>query len=534
MYMINHFEREKFFKIYKVLLSLFVLGLSVLPIYLVIRYNHFVEQDEFLIFQPLRNGVSISLWNRLFSVDSQMLSKIPPFFGPLSKTPTESEITHLLLIYRVATFISISYFFFSIFFLSYQINKKNLYLNFIDYFFCFSIFLFLILNLIDRYSILFFDISIVTMYTNIMCSQLLLIAFLFCLLKNPSFKNYIFVSVFVLMSTIGIIHMIIYTGSILFAYIVFKYLKKRKVDSYIVFLLLFCIFLVFKEYFSTDDVAVKQDVYAFGVSDVHSLDRFIVYLKSTVEVVEIVFYKSIDKSRFILTFLFSVTLGYILFKKKIFISFLYFAYIIFVHFFFCFSIFWGGMADVTEKTSSLVIMYVYVSINLLLFYSYIFSLCLKKVTSILDAKDNVIFLLDLKKITYHIFFNSLWKNILILAFPFILFTYVGIFCVGIPTRTVIKDYVKGTARKYDSEVMSIYFQLSNSECSEEVITEVSDLPWSIGHFGLFNYEKYKSNTDYSKLPNGEWLIKYGQTMDTCVAPLFGKKHIEVIPRVEEE
>lgn len=98
-----------------VFLSIFLLTITLLPLFLLCLYNHPSTFDDFVSFNSIKDGYDFtSIWR----IGNRYSTPPVSLFWSFSMQPTMQEIQHMLIVYRLYSVFFILFFSFSVFFCS--------------------------------------------------------------------------------------------------------------------------------------------------------------------------------------------------------------------------------------------------------------------------------------------------------------------------------------------------------------------------------------------------------------------------------
>ena len=443
------------------LLGCIILIVTLVPLLLMNFYNHPSTNDDFYILQHL------SLHPNLSETLLSILIKHARYNGfftnfmlqGLKVSKTIEGIQRYIVFYRLFSIFVILLFFSSILHLFMVFNKYFFKKQKTLVFFIYTIFMFSIVNYINRFAFLFYDFVATNGYTVGLCLSILLLA---CI---PSYyyenkKKTVVVSLSVL--TCGFVEY--YT--IVIAYIVFiviciKYYKQKKIDFIMFMLIAFC-FIIALWYKSAPLAHEKAVLYSGITENLYTSKNFKIFLKSIIRffIYALKDYISLNICIYNLI-LISFTVAFFS-RKQIKIPILF--YISFLGFIFLMSLtlFLSGIFHVDQKATSVMVFRFFTFIVYTLFfaqcilvlYNYIIKLYGK-----LDISNEV------NSIKSKIIENAMAKNAIcnILSFVFLFIFFVNFMLCPIPIRSICRELYKGYAKTYNTQVWQIYNDLLDSK-----------------------------------------------------------------------
>lgn len=494
-----------------VFLSIFLLVITLLPLLILCLYNHPSTFDDFVSFNSTKIDYNFtSIW-RIGARYSTPPTSLPWHF---SIQPTMEEIQHMLIFYRLYSVFFILFFSFSVFFVLKQCNIYFLKIKRAAFFLFYSAVLFFLINSIGHFAYFFYDIILTAGYTYGICLILLFLGFLIKYHFTQKKKGYaavLFLLAFIINGTMEYYPVLL--GFILFVYFISLWVKKSEKHFFIIVLFLLCFFTALTYVFSSS-VGGKVAAYSPGVSKPYTIQRFSVWFSDTCFyfVRNFLSYFSFKRLPFIV--ILSLITAIVLKKRKYNVYGFYLILPYFIVTVMSFSLFFAGVVYVSEKTSSIVIFNLILTINMLFTFTYIFQkifFIFLRFTKKYNLTESV------KKITdASIHELSMYRTQFYIIISTVIILYIGLVGVykpGLPTRQAWKDVLKGTAVRYNVEVLNIYNKLSQSPEKDITLTGIENIPETLVVVTFWSFERYKI------LP---------QDPDIYLAPFFNKDTIDII------
>jgi len=497
-------------KIY-IFLSIVVIIITLLPLLILCIYNHPTTLDDFLTFSARKNGLS---YYEVLKIGLRYAIFPGMFLINFSKEPTIFEIQHMLIFYRLYSVFFILFFSFSVFFALKQCNTYFLKIKRAAFFLFYSVVLFFLINSIGHFAYFFYDIILTAGYTYGICLILLFLGFFIkhhFAQKKKGYAAVLFLLAFIINGTMEYYPVLL--GFILFVYFISLWIKKREKSFFIIVLFLLCFFTALS-YVYSPSVGGKVAAYSPGVSKPYTIQRFSVWFSDTFFyfVRNFLSYFSFKRLPFIIILSLIVAINLNKQKHTIYAFYLVLPY--FIVTVMSFSLFVAGVIYVSGKTSSIIIFNLILAINMLFIFTYIFQ----KIFILFSRFINKHNLTEsVKKITdASIHELSTYRTKLYVIVPTVIMLYIGFIGVykqGLPTRQAWKDILKGTAVRYNIEVLNIYDKLLQSPKKDITLTALENVPETLVADNFWSIEKYKM---------------FPQDINNCIAPFFNKKTIRII------
>lgn len=507
----NTYDLKKLFPILSVFLGVFLLIISLLPLLLLCMYNHPSTLDDFISFNSTKADYDFtSIW-RIGSRYSTPPTSLPWHF---SIHPTMQEIQHMLIFYRLYSVFFILFFSFPVFFVLKQCNRYFLKIKRAAFFLFYSAVLFFLINSIGHFAYFFYDIILTAGYTYGICLILLFLGFLIKYHFTQKKKGYaavLFLLDFVINGTMEYYPVLL--GFILFVYLISLWIKKREKSFFIIVLFLLCFFTALTYVFSSS-VGAKLAGYSPGITKPYTIQRFSLWLYDTFFyfIWNFLSYFSFKRLPFIV--ILSLITAIVLKKRKYNVYGFYLILPYFIVTVMSFSLFFAGVVYVSGKTSSVVIFNLILAINMLFTFTYIFQkifIMFSRFTKKYNLTESV------KEITDACIHElSMYGSKLYIIIPTVIMLYIGFIGVykpGLPTRQAWKNILKGTAERYNLEVLNIYDKLLQSPEKDITLTALENVPLTLVADNFWSVEKYKM---------------FPQDINACIAPFFNKKTIRII------
>ena len=496
-----------------VFLSFVLLIVLLVPLFILCIYNHPTTLDDFLVFSERKNDLP---YYNILKIGLRYATFPGVFLFNFSQQPTMPEIQHMLIVYRLYSVFFILFFSITIFFALKQCNTYFLKIKSPAFFLFYSVVLFFLINSVGHFAYFFYDIILTAGYTYGICLILLFLGFLIKYHFAQNKKGYaaiLFFLAFIINGTME--YYSIFLGFILFVYIISLWIKKREKKVFITAVFLLCFFTTLS-YVYSPSVGNKVAAYSPGVSKPYTVQRFSSWLYDTFFyfIWNFFDYFSFKRLPFIITV--SLIAAIKLNKQKYTIHAFYLVLPYFIVTVMSFSLFFAGVVHITGKISSIMIFNLILAINMLYIFTYIFQrlfVLFSRFTEKYNLTENIKKITDASIHELHTYSTKLY--IIVPAVIMLYIGFIGIYNQGLPTRHAWKDVVKGTAARYNIDVLDIYNKLSQSSEKDVTLTSIENIPETLVVDNFWSVEKY------TMVP---------QTIDMCVAPFFNKKNIRIISK----
>ncbi|MGI5084553.1 hypothetical protein [Treponema putidum] len=482
----NAYDLKKLLPVLSVFLGVFLLIITLLPLFMLCLYNHPTTLDDFRNFNSLKNGYDFF---SVLKIGARYATPPVLWLFTFSFQPTMSEMNQMLIIYRLYSLFFILFFAFSVFFTLKQCNTYFLKMKYCSFFLFYTVCLFVLLNCINNFAYFFYDIVFSAGYTYGIC---LILLFIGILIKYTLDKKRIIYSIvlffltFIISGTIEYYSVLL--GFILFIYLVSYWIKEKKVNMFFVVLFLLCFFTSLTYIFASW-VPDKIKLYTHNIETPHSFDRFFIWLKDTCFYFFYNFlgYSSFDKLPFIiiLSLVSIIRLNKAGYKIKGIYLLLPYIIVIIMNF----ALFFSGIIYLRGKLCSMSIFNLILAINVIFIFMYIFqnvmfliSYFIKKY-DLIECIDKIVHALQKEFMFY--------RKMLSIVFTLIAICYIGfigVYTPGLATRQAWKDVLKGTAARYSTEVLNIYEKLIESSEKIVEVNAIKNVPNSIVVYNFWSME----------------------------------------------
>lgn len=499
-----------------VFLSVFLLAITLLPLLLLCLYNHPTTLDDFISFHSTKVGYDFtSIWRI-----GQRYATPPVSLGwYFSIRPTMPEIQHMLIVYRLYAVFFILGFSISVFFTLKQCNRYFLKMKRSAFFLFYSAVLFFFINSIGHFAYFFYDIILTAGYTYGIGLILLFLGFLityhFAQKKNV-YAMILFFLTFIINGTIE--YYAVLQGFILLVYFVSLWIKSKQKNVFVI-ALFFLSFLTAITYMFSSSVQAKLNGNLPCVKNPYELRNLVLWSRNTfLFFVHNFFHYFSFKTLSILipiSFVSAVSLNKNNYKIQW--PYLFLAYFIITVM--SFSLFISGILDIRIKLSSVVIFNVILAVNMIFICTYFLQrYCFLKCSAVFytfihkyDLNESVKKIVEACKQEMYPY-----RNVFLIIVSMVAALYIGFIAIydrGLPIRQAWKDVLKGTAARYNVEVLNIYDKLLQSSDKDITLTALKNVPETIIADNFWSIEKYKM---------------FPQDIDMCIAPFFNKKSIRII------
>ena len=510
-------KKTQYDHMYYAILGIFLLFITLTPLFILCLYNHPSTFDDFVSFDSCKMGHNFS---SVFHIGKRYAT--PPVslgWNFSSPQPTLTEMQHMLVSYRLYAVFFILFFSFSFLFALKQCNTYFFKLAPGPFLLFYAALLFFVINCIKYFSYFFYDIILTAGYTYGICFILLFLGFFikyYFAQKKNVYVIILFILTFIINGTIE--YYAVLQGFILFVYFVSLWIKHKQKNVFVI-ALFFLSFLTAITYMFSSSVQDKLDGNLPGVKNPYELRNFALWGRNTFL---FFLYNFFDYFSFKtlsilipLSFVSAVSLNKNNYKIQV--PYLFLAYFIIIVM--SFSLFISGILDIRNKLSSVVIFNVILAINMIFICTYFLQrYCFPKCSAVFF---NFIHKYDLNKSVKEIIEackREIYpcRNMLFIIMSIITALYIGFIAIydrGLPIRQVWKEIVKGSAAEYDMQISDIYKTLI--EASEKNITIKAP---DIISFSLM-VDPIWLPMDYSGAP---------QSVHSCIAPFFNKDAIDII------
>lgn len=493
-----------------IFLSIILITITLLPLFILCQYNHPQHFDNYRTYEYYQENGFTHDMHTFFSPGTRFVSVI---YNQLLRLPISldvNDINLLLTVFRLSSMFIILFFSISLFFLCFVLNKFLVRAAYSKLFILYSVLLFVIINSLPRIDFFFYEMVMVcyTLGINLFFIYLGLIIIYYH--KKDILS--LFFSCIVLFFLCGTIeYFTVLAGYSAFIYLCVYFLKKRSLDVFVLFHLIYCL-VVFYLFATAHGTYDKISIYSGGAQNIYTFQRFFVWFINVTR--ELYNAGSFVLQRKILPF---IILIFILLKnninnygKKI-VFFLILNYL--VSYVMAAFIFISGITSLDVLPNTMQIPYILMVINTILLILYFLSHLYRYSKIVFEYKN-----IDILSI-----FNSFNRVSVSLLLFLILFA--SIFNRGLPIRQAWKDVLRGTAKKYNQEVLLIYEKIKNTHTDTVIVNETVNLPLTL------TKNSYMSNlwSTHGAYPYQKEFFEN----EGAVARFFGKKNI-IIKGTENE
>lgn len=485
-----------------VFLSIVLLVITLLPLFILCLYNHPQSLDNYRTYYFYeQNGFNYNILQKLLPgtrfigyLTSTPLLKIP-------QTLTIKNIDSLLAVYRLFSIFMIAIFCFSFLFFTWQINRFYFKLPNSSFIFLYSLLLFIVINSLKRIDLFFYEMVTSAGYTTGLILFFIYVGFLIQYYHEKKILDVLLSSVLVFLLCGTIEYFTVLTGYIAFIFLIIRFIKEKRTSIPVLLHLVYCL-IVFYLFVRSPSNASKIAGYSGGIANPYSLDRFMQWLRNMNH--ELCNTFSYLLQRKILPALIMVA---VLLRKKIVFFNRYIFLFIALNYAVCavmaFAIFISGISDFTWAPSTIQIPYVIMIMNTFLLLLCAVSVLLQKYKIIFTGKGKNLF---------HLFTYS---NVVSVTVALFYLVFISVARPGLPVRQAWKDILKGTARRYDTQVHQLYTEIKNSPDDIVTINEITDVPLTLITSNITsNLWTVKGTYSYQK-----------EYYTNALAPFFFKKDI---------
>lgn len=482
----HYYDLKKLLPILSIFFGIFLLVITLLPLLILCLYNHPTTLDDFRNFISLKNGYNFfSSWK----IGARYATPPVSWFFTFSSQPTMHEIQSMLIIYRLYSAFVILFFFFSVFYTLKQCNTYFLKMKSSSFFFFYTVLLFFLLNGINHFAYFFYDIIFSAGYTYGICLIILFMGFLIkysFTKKRLIYSIILFFLAFIINGTIEYYPVLL--GFMLFVYLISLWIKEKKINIFFLCLFILCFFTSLTYIFASW-VPDKIKLYTHDIENPHSLDRFFIWLKDTrlYFFYNFLEYSSFDKLPFviILSLPFIMRLNKVGYRIKGIYLLLPYLIVIIMNF----ALFFSGIIYLHGKLCSMAIFNLILTITIIFIYMYIFQQIISIISyfikkyNLFECNNKIIKALQQEFMLYR---KRLSIMVSLIAIFYICF--IGIYNNSLATRQAWKDVLKGTAARYNIELLNIYEKLLESPEKNVELNALKSIPKSIVVYNFWSMD----------------------------------------------